>query len=501
VKVYTLVVYPPKYQTSTVLEYSSVYLKTVLTGATRYHKYNQETNLSRLNSFIQRVANAPKRMENTHGDARSGKFWWRMMDIRIGIVPLPVYVVLAITLCASAAIGRLPSEMSPMIGLLAFSSFTCYEVGRRIPLFRMIGGPVILATFLPSYLVFSGIFPPVVVKPIVDFWNSTNFIYLYIPCVIVGSIMSMERSVLLAGFARIFLPLAAGSIIAAVVGTAVGTLMGVGWSHTLLFIVVPVMSGGLGEGVIPLTLGYAQILGQPQGEVFAQALPAVLLGNLCAIIFSGLLNTLGKRRPDWTGNGILMRNAVDALGGDRHGSACARAVDIHDISAAGVLGVCLYMVGMLIQYLTGIPGPVAMLVLAVAVKVFRMCSPSLEIGAASVYQFFAVAVTYPLLFAIGVAITPWQKIAASINLATMTTIVVTVGTMMLSGFLIGKRMGMYPIEAAIVTGTHTGMGGTGDVAILSAANRMALLPFAQIATRIGGAITITLTLIILSHVA
>ena len=64
-----------------------------------------------------------------------------------------------------------------------------------------------------------------------------------------------------------------------------------------------------------------------------------------------------------------------------------------------------------------------------------------------------------------------------------------------TGFVVGRWLGMYPIDTAIVNACHSGQGGTGDVAILTAANRMQLMPFAQIATRIGGAITVTLCLI------
>jgi Na+/citrate or Na+/malate symporter len=68
-----------------------------------------------------------------------------------------------------------------------------------------------------------------------------------------------------------------------------------------------------------------------------------------------------------------------------------------------------------------------------------------------------------------------------------------------TGFVVARMLKMYPIDTAIVNACHSGQGGTGDVAILTAANRMQLMPFAQIATRIGGAIVVTLTLIVLAH--
>jgi Na+/citrate or Na+/malate symporter len=106
-----------------------------------------------------------------------------------------------------------------------------------------------------------------------------------------------------------------------------------------------------------------------------------------------------------------------------------------------------------------------------------------------------VAVTYPLLFAIGVAMTPWSALVSAFTIANVATIVSTVTAMVLTGFCVGRLIGMYPIDVAIVAACRCGQGGTGDVAILTAANRMQLMPFSQIATRIGGAITVTLALI------
>ena len=65
--------------------------------------------------------------------------------------------------------------------------------------------------------------------------------------------------------------------------------------------------------------------------------------------------------------------------------------------------------------------------------------------------------------------------------------------------LIGKLVGFYPFESGVTAGLcMSNMGGTGDVAVLSAANRMELMPFAQISSRLGGAIILLLASLMLS---
>ena len=55
-----------------------------------------------------------------------------------------------------------------------------------------------------------------------------------------------------------------------------------------------------------------------------------------------------------------------------------------------------------------------------------------------------------LLFAIGVAMTPWDKLMAALHPANLVTIVATVVTLMTTGWFVGKWVKLYPIEAAIV---------------------------------------------------
>jgi malate:Na+ symporter len=423
---------------------------------------------------------------------RKANRWWAVMDVRVGIVPLPLFVVIILLLGAFVRLGKVPSDLTTNILTLTVGGFACAELGRHLPGVRKIGAAAILATFVPSYLVYAGLIPPPLKLSISAFTEQSNFLYLFIGSIIVGSILGMDRHMLIGGFLKIFAPIVAGSIAAATVGIGLGTALGLGFKHTAFMVVVPVMAGGVGEGAIPLSVGYAALGGGRQGDLLAEILPAVMFGSLVAIVLAGGLNLLGRKRPALTGNGQLQPGEHDVVLSDDERPAFHP--DLPTIGAAVVLAMTLYLIGALVQKLTHFPGPVTMLLLAVLLKLARLVPPQLEQGAFRTYQFFARLVTYPLLFAIGVALTPWEKLMSAFTAAEIITILGTVLTLVGTGFLVGRLVNLYPVESGIVAACRASQGGTGDVAILSASERMAMMPFAQVATRIGGAITVTLAL-------
>ncbi|MEL7628568.1 2-hydroxycarboxylate transporter family protein [Pectobacterium aroidearum] len=429
--------------------------------------------------------------------------WWHILDTyKVGIIPVPLFVLAGVLIGIDCLNGKLPSDIVVMVATLAFFGFACGEFGKRLPIIGKMGAAAICATFIPSAMVHYGLLPDVVVESTTKFYKSTNILYLYICCIIVGSIMSMNRQTLIQGFLRIFFPMLCGEIAGMLVGMGVGIALGLDPFQIFFFLILPIMAGGVGEGAIPLSIGYATILHMDQGVALGRVLPIVMLGSLTAIILAGVLNQLGKRYPHLTGEGELMPNKGNNLGGSASStpaSAFSGKADVTTIASGALLAILLYMVGMLGHKVIGLPAPVGMLFAAVLVKLAHGVSPKMLEGSQVVYKFFQTSVTYPILFAVGVAITPWQELVNAFTIQNLLVIISAVVTLVATGFFVGRKIGMHPIDVAIISCCQSGQGGTGDVAILTAGNRMVLMPFAQIATRIGGAINVSVSLLVLAN--
>ena len=99
--------------------------------------------------------------------------------------------------------------------------------------------------------------------------------------------------------------------------------------------------------------------------------------------------------------------------------------------------------------------------------------------------------THAVLAGIGLALIDLNVLAHSLTWQFVLLVLTSVVVMGLASALIGQLFGLYPVEAAIAAGmADNSMGGTGNVAVLSAANRMEMIAFAQMGNRMGGAIVL-----------
>jgi malate:Na+ symporter len=419
----------------------------------------------------------------------------KICELKVGMLPLPVYLTLAGIIYAASVYNKLPADMIGGFAVIMIMGILLGDVGMRVPILKDIGGPAILSIFVPSIMVFYNVINPASMKAITAIMKTSNFLYLYISCLVVGSIFGMSRKILVQGFLRMFIPLTVGTLAAIGAGLLVGTLFGYSIHRTFFYIIIPIIGGGIGEGILPLSLAYAEILGQTQDAFIPQLVPAAMLGNIVAIMSAGFLKKFGERRPEYNGNGLLVRTGEDKELLEEMNKE--KKVEFPLMGAGLILACSFFIFGGLMSKFIGIPGAIIMIFSAALIKVVKVMPEKMEQGAYHMYRFISGSLTWPLLVGLGVLVTPWKDVVAAVTPGYIAICASVVLAMITSGFFVGKLMNMYPVEAAIVTGCHSGLGGTGDVAILSAANRMELMPFAQISTRIGGACMIVIATVLM----
>lgn len=410
-------------------------------------------------------------------------------NVKVGSVSLPVYVALSAVIFVTALAQQLPVDMLGGFAVILTLGWLLGTIGANLPFIKNFGGPAILSLLIPSILVFFNLVNQNVLDSANILMKEANFLYFYIACLVCGSILGMNRKMLVQGLMRMIVPMMMGMIFAMGVGTLVGVLVGFDWQHALFYIVTPVLAGGIGEGILPLSIGYSAITGVGSEQLVAQLIPATIIGNFFAIMCSALLSRFGEKRPEFSGQGQLVKvgdadDMADALKEDNS------PIDVK-LMGAGVLTACtLFIAGGLLQHFTGFPGPVLMIVLASLLKYLNVVPKETQRGSKQLYKFISGNFTFPLMAGLGLLYIPLKDVIGTLSWQYFIVVISVVFTIIVTGFVISRFMNMNPVEAAIISACQSGMGGTGDVAILSTADRMNLMPFAQVATRLGGAITV-----------
>lgn len=118
---------------------------------------------------------------------------------------------------------------------------------------------------------------------------------------------------------------------------------------------------------------------------------------------------------------------------------------------------------------------------------------NVKAGARGMQQFFVKYMSFPLMITVGIGtnLTDYAKVFT--NPAYIVIIMATVIGAMIGTFIVGKLFHFYPVEGMLTAGLcMANGGGAGDVQCLGAAHRMELMSYAQISSRIGGAIMLVI---------
>lgn len=433
-----------------------------------------------------------------------------MKDFKIMGISLPIFVALGIVLLIAIQLEVLPTGMIGAFALMMFIGALLDVIGNKTPIVKdYFGGGPIVIIFVSAALVYYKILPAAVITNIRNFMETGalrafnqageaitvgyrgGFLDFYIAALITGSILGMNRKLLIKSAVRYLPAIFGGVVVSLALVFLTGLAMGYGGMEAVYYVGIPIMGGGMGAGAVPLSQIFGGALGVEPSEVLSKLVPAVALGNALAIVAGGLLDKLGKIKPEWTGNGRLLISDED------FGEIEAEEKDDSGLMGYGIgilIATTFFALGSIIGKFVPDVHPYAWMIIAVGVvKAFGVMPRNYELYCQKWYKFVAANFTAALLVGIGIAYTNLGQVIEAFSLTYLVLVTVVVIGAIIGSALVGRLVGFYPIEAAITAGLcMANMGGTGDVAVLGAAKRMELMPFAQISSRIGGALMLLL---------
>ena len=350
-----------------------------------------------------------------------------------------------------------------------------------------LGGSV--ACIIGSAIIQSmGLIPESTHEILYNFVNKEGFLIFYISALITGSLFNIDRGLLIRATVKL-LPTALISLAVGVtLSGLLGMVMGNSFLEGILYIGIPMTSGGMTAGAVPLSAMYSAVLGTDAGQILTRIAPATVLGNTVAIVFGGIANNLGKTRPSLTGNGVLVNDGHEVKKQPQMKPTFA-------LLCTGLLiSMAFYELGALFNHFVSIVPTYAWMIIAVViVKSTGILSDTMEDAAREWGQLAIHCWTPAAIAGIGFTLIDLKTILQTITPFYLLSIVLIVASITITAGLVGIKMGFYPLESAIAAGMcTTNLGGSGNVAVLSSANRLELLPFAQIVTRSCGALMLTL---------
>lgn len=415
-----------------------------------------------------------------------------MIDAKKGFkimgMELKYFIFFAAILFAAVALDMLPGGMGGALFFMMIVGAILGVIGDNLPIVKdYFGGGSVVIIFGCAAFATYGIFPEGIKETVATFFSGEmDFINFALAMMISGSILGTSKELLKKASLR-FIPTLIGAQLFVMVFAAIAALAtGYDLKEAVLFIAIPITGGGMSAGAIPLSQIYEGTLGIAADQTLSIMAPAIALANALAIILAGIISNIVKNKPNLTGYGQIMPYKKNDMEEDKDNFISSYG----QIGTGFVIAFSFLVLGKFCAKL--IPQFHAyafMVIIVVIVKLTGILPKKYEEAVVIFYQSTLANVKNVILVAIGITLINLESVFGLLSPAYFIIVFASSIGAFLGAAVIGKLVGFYPVEAGLAAGLCAAdMGGSGDLGILGAADRMELLPFSTIATRIGGAI-------------
>lgn len=414
---------------------------------------------------------------------------------------IPMLLSFAIVICIAMYFGVLSQDLAGGLALMFAIGIIFKEIGDRIPIWNTyVGGGLILAFLGTAFLVYKNIIPEDYVKLMDNVTSDMGVLNFFIIMLITGSILGLNRKLMLKSFAGYIPAILGGVAGAALLGILAGLVLGINPANAVLKYVLPIMGGGNGAGAIPLSQIYQKVTGDAAENYYAFAIAILTIANIFAIIIGGILNKIGESKKGLTGDkATLIRNA-DEINVEEENDEPG----IKEYTGAILMGLSFYQLGRIFadviwdNLVPSIPiHQFAFMIAFVALANGLGIIPgSLRVAAKNIQTFFTKNIVLIIMVGVG-ANTDLVELKEALTLANAIMAgIIVVGAVLGSGF-VGYLVGFYPIDSAVTAGLcMANRGGSGDIAVLGASDRMELMSYAQLSSRLGGGMVLVIASIL-----
>lgn len=412
----------------------------------------------------------------------SGLPWW-------------LYLACAVIIVVVAYQGALGTDITAFIAVCAVMSILLYKLGEILPIWNTyIGGGLLMIFFGTAVLKQFNLIPEKYVDLIGNMvQGDVNILNVFIISLIMGSILSLDRRVLIRSFGGYIPAILGGLAGAAVLGIGTGLIFGVGPVDMVVKYVLPIMGGGNGAGAVPLSQIYEQISGEPAANYYSFAIIILTIANLFCIVAGALLNRLGQIKPSLTGDGTNIMPIDSKLIKED----VKVDVKLEDYAGALLLLGTVFAVGRLFSKVllptvfgAQIHNFAYSIIFVIILAATGIIPANIRVAAKNIQSFMVTVVGMLTMVGMGVDFDLAELVAAANPANLVIALMIVVGAI-LGSAIVGKLVGFYPIDSAVTAGLcMANRGGSGDIAVLGAAHRLELVSYAQLSSRVGGGIVL-----------